>query len=570
MNDLRENSLVKLLATILLLLAIGISAASFIGSVFLDEVYGYDQGYGGSISSYAQSERGQYWQSLIDEGYYYYDNYAFEAAAFVLLNPLRNALPFIGGIAALLAIGLIIFLGSAVGHRKGEQGITLTAYDRIPLDVLAAVQITLIVIIVAVALDVFGYGYGFGFGWRTRAFLIVLSSLAVMLLAFSLLFSFIVRIKAGGWWRNTLIYICCRFLWRLVRGILRGVGHGLGAVLFNLPLLWKGIVGFCLFMLTNVLMLFAIFNYEEWMLLLWLPFNALALAGICYFFLQLDKMKKGAVAIAGGNLNHRISTAHMTPELRRHAENMNNIGNAISVVVEEKMKSERLKTELITNVSHDIKTPLTSIINYVDLMKKEEIPGETARDYLEVLDRQSHRLKKLTEDLLEASKASTGNISVELVRTNVGEMLDQVVAEYGDRLREASLTPIIDLPEREVVIMADGRLLWRVFDNLLNNICKYSQPETRVYFSVRRRGQRVDITMKNISREVLNVSPGELVERFVRGDSARSSEGSGLGLSIARSLTELQQGEFILAVDGDLFKAILSFTAVGPAEVKQS
>ena len=223
-------------------------------------------------------------------------------------------------------------------------------------------------------------------------------------------------------------------------------------------------------------------------------------------------------------------------------------------------EAEQRKNDLVVYLAHDIKTPLTSIINYVDLLKKEDIEDERVCSYIEVLDRQSRRLKKLTEDVLEASKASTGNMAVELARTEVAEMLNQVAGEYAERFADAQLHPVIDISDAEgSVIMADGRLLWRVFDNLLNNICKYSQPETRVYFSVRHSESEVMIAMKNISRDVLNISADELIERFVRGDSARSSEGSGLGLSIAQSLTELQGGRFELFVDGDLFKAVLSF-----------
>ena len=230
--------------------------------------------------------------------------------------------------------------------------------------------------------------------------------------------------------------------------------------------------------------------------------------------------------------------------------------------VEERIKSERLKTELITNVSHDIKTPLTSILNYVDLLKKEPAASETASEYIAVLDRQARRLKKLTEDVLEASKAATGNIKVELGRTDAVELLGQCLAEYVERFQTANLTAVMQTPGEPAFILADGRLLWRVFDNLLGNIAKYAQPGTRVYAGVTWEGKEVVIALKNISRDALNISEEELMERFVRGDSARTSEGSGLGLSIARSLTELQGGHFGISIDCDLFKAELRFAAV--------
>ena len=221
------------------------------------------------------------------------------------------------------------------------------------------------------------------------------------------------------------------------------------------------------------------------------------------------------------------------------------------------MKSERLKTELITNVSHDIKTPLTSIVNYVDLLKKEDLP-ERAREYLAVLDRQSSRLKKLTEDLVEASKASTGNMSVSLQPLVVNEIILQAVGEYDEKLTAGKLEVIVSTFEGNLTAMADSRLLWRVLDNLLSNVCKYAMAGSRVYIDLGRNEGRVVLSMKNVSRDRLNISPDELMERFVRGDASRHTEGSGLGLNIARSLMELMGGTFSIAVDGDLFKAELT------------
>ena len=240
-------------------------------------------------------------------------------------------------------------------------------------------------------------------------------------------------------------------------------------------------------------------------------------------------------------------------EFKKHAENLNSISVGMAHAVDEKIKSERLKAELITNVSHDIKTPLTSIINYVDLLKKEDLHNETAEGYIKVLDRQSGRLKKVDGGSCGGLKASTGNIAVNSQRTNVVELLNQSAGEYEERFEAAKLTPVITASAPDIPILADGRLLWRVFDNLLNNIIKYSQEGTRVYMNITEKNNLVTVAFKNISRDSLNISTDELMERFIRGDSARTSEGSGLGLSIARSLTELQGGRFDLLVDGDLF-----------------
>ncbi|MBR6259019.1 MAG: sensor histidine kinase, partial [Oscillospiraceae bacterium] len=213
---------------------------------------------------------------------------------------------------------------------------------------------------------------------------------------------------------------------------------------------------------------------------------------------------------------------------------------------------------LITNVSHDIKTPLTSLINYVDLLKKEPEPQKCG-EYLEVLDRQSKKLKKLTEDLLEVSKAATGNVDVKLSKNSVNELLRQALGEYDDRLRAANLEPVLTITGGEKFAYMDGALMWRVLDNLFSNVCKYGQSGTRFYIDVTGGKEDIRLTFKNVSRERLNLSAEELMERFVRGDASRSGEGSGLGLSIARSLTEIQGGKFSLSVDGDLFKAELIF-----------
>jgi len=244
-------------------------------------------------------------------------------------------------------------------------------------------------------------------------------------------------------------------------------------------------------------------------------------------------------------------------------------GDTVAESTEERMKSERFKTELITNVSHDIKTPLTSIINYVDLLEKEDLHNETAQEYLEVLERQSSRLKKLIEDLIEASKASTGNLPVHLERLEAGIFMTQTVGEFEEKTKEAGLDLVIEKPETPVYIMADSRHFWRVIDNLMNNICKYAQSGTRVYINLEVKEAQVSITFRNTSKYPLNISSDELMERFVRGDASRNTEGSGLGLSIANSLMDLMGGTFRLYVDGDLFKVVLGFAETAEKETKE-
>ena len=244
---------------------------------------------------------------------------------------------------------------------------------------------------------------------------------------------------------------------------------------------------------------------------------------------------------------------------KEQGEQINHISYGMTHAIEERLKSERCKTELITNVSHDIKTPLTSIINYVDLLEKEDLHNETAQEYLEVLDRQSGRLKKLIEDLIEASKASTGNLPVHLEKLEAGIFMTQTVGEFEEKTKAAGLDLVIEKPDTPVYIMADSRHFWRVIDNLMNNICKYAQNGTRVYINLEVKEAQVSITFRNTSKYPLNISSEELMERFVRGDESRNTEGSGLGLSIANSLMDLMGGTFRLYVDGDLFKVVLGF-----------
>ena len=307
-------------------------------------------------------------------------------------------------------------------------------------------------------------------------------------------------------------------------------------------------------------LIFVVFGVDySKIMIVWFAEKAVILFVGGEVLIQMKRLQEGGKHIAEGDLDYQINTEHMLPALKEHAADLNRINEGVSKAVNEKMKSERFKTELITNVSHDIKTPLTSIINYVDLLEKEEIPNENAKEYLEVLERQSARLKKLIEDLIEASKASSGSLSVNLEKLEAGVFLVQTVGEFKEKTEKNKLDLQIKKPEEPIYIMADGRHFWRVIDNLMNNICKYAQPETRVYINLEQTGEKVQITFRNTSRYPLNISSEELMERFVRGDSSRNTEGNGLGLSIAGSLMELMHGKMHLVVDGDLFKVVLEF-----------
>ena len=458
---------------------------------------------------------------------------------------------YVGVVFLLLMLVCTIFLFCAAGHRRGETEPRLNLIDRIPLDLYAAAvalaDFFLIFVVGESMVNIMPSGY-------TAIMQYVFLGVFVLCVAFglilALLLSFATRVKCGKWWRNTVIYRVLRLIWRVIKA----VWHGIGRFGRMIPIVWRtALIMLGLFLIAFVLFILMYDSSGVW-LLVGLLFSIVIYAAAIFGAWQMKGIKKAGQQLAEGNYNEKIDTAHMYWEFKSHAENLNSIGEGLSKEVAQRMKSERLTTELITNVSHDIKTPLTSIINYADLLQKAKTEEERA-EYLAVLERQSQRLKKLTEDLVEASKASTGNMSVNLAPTNTQEIINQSYGEYSSKLEAGRLNTVINIPEPAPAVMADGRLLWRVIDNLFNNVVKYALPDTRVYVGVRTEGAAAVISMKNISRAALNVSAEELMERFVRGDVSRHTEGSGLGLNIAKSLTELQHGEFSISTDGDLFKA---------------
>ena len=386
--------------------------------------------------------------------------------------------------------------------------------------------------------------------------MMVLVVLAAGLLLTAAGVEFFTRIKMKTIFSRTIIGWICNKLYRVVKGIWEF------AVTHTNIVLRMGILFAAICFVELLLLGIAINNGGLGIIFLFLIEKAILFVVILVIAVWLQKLKEAGKHVAAGDLNYKINTDHMLFDFKEHGENLNSIGEGLSFAVEERMKSERFKTELITNVSHDIKTPLTSIINYVDLLQKGGVDEETKREYLEVLERQSARLKKLLEDLLEASKASTGNLTVTFETLEAGVFLVQTVGEFEAKTKAQRLELIIKKPEEPIYIRADGRHFWRVIDNLMNNVCKYAQPDTRVYINLEATEKEVCITFRNTSRYELNITSEELMERFVRGDSSRNTEGSGLGLSIAKSLMELMHGKFELIVDGDLFKVVLRFERV--------
>lgn len=361
------------------------------------------------------------------------------------------------------------------------------------------------------------------------------------------------QIKYGKWWTHTLIYSIIR----ATVHFFKSVGNICAELVKGIPLVITTVIIY--FVLCVLEVLATLYLLDKRADLMWGLEKLILLPILIYVAICCKRLMAASEALSKGQLDHKVNTSKMIGGLKTHGENLNNIGLGIATAVEERTKSERLKTELITNVSHDLKTPLTSIINYSNLICEEQSENEKIREYSQVLLRQSGRLKNLLENLVEASKATTGNLEVNLVPCEVGVILSQAAGEYQQRLEEKELELLIAQPEEPVRIMADGRHLWRVFDNLLNNICKYAQEHSRVYLNVEQREGEVQIIFRNMSKYALNVTAEDLEERFVRGDRSRHMEGNGLGLPIAKSLIELQEGNMKIVVDGDLFKVILSF-----------
>ena len=446
-----------------------------------------------------------------------------------------------------LCLALFVFLLCAAGHKEGVPGIHLNWVDKIPLDLYLVLAVAAGGCIFAAAVELSNSSIAIMI--FVAAVLLVFAVLLVM----SLFMTLATRFKSGAFWKNTIIYRLLQLLARMGTGLKNGVSY----CAKHLHLYWQAGLVFAGISLLEFLVI-AGFGSST-IFVFWLIAKLIETPLLILLAVSLQKLKAGGEALAAGDLNASVDLRHMPGVLKTHGENLNSIAQGMQKAVQQQLKSERLRTDLITNVSHDIKTPLTSIVNYVDLLKKEDVQPEKAKEYIAVLDRQSARLKKLTEDLVEASKASSGTLPVHPEAVDVNVMLSQVSGEYQSRFELCRLEPVVKLSPDDPKISADGKLLWRVFDNLLSNICKYAMPGTRVYFTSEVVSGQVHISFKNISNYPLDITADELMERFVRGDSSRSTEGSGLGLSIAQSLTSLQKGQFELVVDGDLFKANLTF-----------
>ena len=522
--------------------------------------------------------------------------YQHEWELFRMLFDLRGELPKILGISLLGLAICLIYLCCAAGKKPGTKEIQAGGLNRMPIDLYGAGAMGGIA--AAVALAVVGARYFSQSNLNIAAGFALAMAYCASLLVVGFFFALAAQIKTPGgfWWRSSLCGRCCsaavRLADRLVTAydtkgeaaLARFFGNLRKLIRFLLTQLRKCIlrlrkalvrwitwVGrtilrfFCLLPLTwqwllaGGAMIFFLFvtvagRYDLGMILSFL----FAVALVSYGAHAFGTLLEGVRRMNKGDLEEKVDDRLLIGAFKDFSDELNTLADVAVIAARKQLKSERMKTELITNVSHDIKTPLTSIINYVDLLQRPHTEAEQAQ-YLEVLDRQSQSLKKLIEDLMEMSKASTGNMAVDITVVDAAEAINQALGEFADKLEKADLLPVFRQPEESVQMLADGRLVWRVLSNLLSNAVKYAMPGTRVYIDLAQVDHHVVISLKNISREELNVQADELLERFVRGDASRNTEGSGLGLNIAHSLMQLQKGQLQILVDGDLFKVTLIF-----------
>ena len=448
------------------------------------------------------------------------------------------------GISAILLIAIVFYLIYAIGHRDGKEEITLNSLDKMSYELITIIcgMISLSFLAISiVALNMLNY-ITILFAFISYILAYIVASIWVV--------TTIKRIKAREFLRSFKTYKIIRWIYHKFKN--------LRATFRNKTPETKKIFWYYIVFIAISIILASLF-YTGLAILLLIAFWIYSYFRIRKYVNKQAKIEEALKNIYEGKTDIYVDESELEGILKRMAIYINDIAGGFSNAIKESLKSERLKTELITNVSHDIKTPLTSIINYVDLIKKEDIQNEKIKEYVDILDKKSQRLKKLTEDLVEASKASSGNIKLNLEEIRVKELINQTIGEFKDKFENKKLIIETNMPEDDVKITADNRYMYRIIENLFSNITKYAQDGTRVYIDVKKKNKNIEISIKNISKDRLNISADELMQRFVRGDKSRYTEGSGLGLSIAKSLTELQKGTFDIIIDGDLFKVEMKF-----------
>ncbi len=475
----------------------------------------------------------------------------------------------VGAMAACLVIILaaMIWLMFLSGHREGVEGIYLNGFDRIPTEPAACLIFALALGFAAMLWLIASVVQGYETIGQSNGRLIISACLALETLVLYLIlwlgfYGLVRRVKAHRLWKNSLTARFLRWCLRPIRFVGRQLRRLWDLLLNAGDTTWKTLAVFAAYFVVNYVWGTSLEYAGALSLLLYLLFNAAVAVFLVWKGFQKKQIYQGVKKIADGNLSYHLPLQNLSGADRKVAEQVNRIGTVLKEAIDTSVKNERMKTDLITNVSHDLKTPLTSIINYVDLLKRENIQDPKVQGYIEVLENKAQRLKTLTEDLLEASKASSGTLQLNLEKINFIELINQTNGEFMDRFQACGLTVVPDIPETSAYIMADGRYVWRILENLYRNAEKYAMPGTRLYIDVFEKFGRIFFVMKNISQAPLNIKAEELTERFIRGDVSRSTEGSGLGLSIAKDMTELMDGTFKIYLDGDLFRVTISFAVI--------
>ena len=491
---------------------------------------------------------------------------------------------FTGVLMLSLFVLLAVIIRSA-GHYRGSELAKNTVIDRIPIEIVYTVLGTAFFFfgwgVAEFTMQIYDMYVDAGFprallksstGITTDAlanYILDVVPFPVFALCFSVMYFSLIfmvtttvrRLKTKTFLSTSILWIafvwCARLTIRCFNAIgrwIKGVRH----IFSDMKITAKFTIACVILYIIEFYLLITLGDLNTFGFWIWSTIICIGVYVTCAkWILGYRKIEEGIEHISNGETDYQISKKYMPKGLEKSTDSLNNISRAVAASAQKQIKAERFRTELITNVSHDLKTPLTSIVNYVDLLSAEPMESEKRKGYIEVLQRQSSRLKKLLFDLVEASKASTDNINTVIEPTNISTLLNQAAGEYTDKARKRGLEISMDLPENDIYLNTDGRLLWRVFDNLLGNACKYSMPGTRIYMSRQKEENGRSVIFKNISKDRLNISADELMERFVRGDSSRNTEGSGLGLSIAQSLTEILGGKLEISIDGDLFKAIV-------------
>lgn len=498
--------------------------------------------------------------AAVDTEYPIQDSLYTKSQAYMKYMPWADNVIIIGIMSAVIFLICVVWLTAVAGRSNNREDVALLFFDRWKTEIWFAVMAFILVVSITGALTMlfaevlYGdrnpwYLEGIEYGKITAPAVAAVGTAAgISCCAVLTAYLSLVRvIKARTIWKNSILrwfVLALKYLWSNRSAVTKSMV--LGGGLFFVNLLMVSQTGFIVLMALGV--------------------DLYALIKMAQLNIEKGKIKKGVMRIAAGDTEYKIPTEGMSGDNRDMAEMINHIGEGIQNAVEKSLKDERLKTDLITNVSHDIKTPLTSIINYVGLLKQENFEDPKIQRYLDILDQKSQRLKTLTEDVVEASKISSGNINLEFINLNLVEMIHQTTGEFAEKFEKKGLTAVVNVPEEPAIVRVDGRRMWRVIENIYNNAAKYAMPGTRVYADLSMDKSLVVFSLKNVSEYPLNITADELTERFIRGDVSRSTEGSGLGLSIAQNLTQMQGGEFKLYVDGDLFKVTVTFPRIRAKE----